>query len=132
MRAVGMRNLLSVLGVFVIVTFATGSRCNEVAGPAPAPTPTPSNSTSVPVVKSAEREIYSDGDDWLIHGYNFGHYPSATFESGGSAIRLLIIHDYWDGLLLVRVPGSATPGPYKPCVTSNYGKGCGEFLVTVP
>ena len=135
-RGVGMRKVLSVLGVFVIVTFATGSRCNEVTGPvtAPAPTPTPSpssNSTMKPVVRSVEPDPYNE-HGWFINGYNFAPSPSATLESDGSAIRRFVARNLLCRQLWVTVPTSTAPGPYTPCVTTSHGKGCGEFLVTVP
>ena len=124
-----MRRVLSVLGVFVVVTFSTGSRCNEVTGPGPTPTPS-SNSSAVPVVERVEPDIYDEGGGWLIHGRNFKPNPIATFESGGSAIRLLIVLSYPNGALL-KVRSPSKPGAYAPCVTTIYGKGCGNFLVTV-
>jgi len=138
-----MRRLLSVFGLFVIVTLCTGSRCNDVAGPARTPTPTPIGPTPsptaslLPVVTAVEpSEVRSPyWDAWTVVGKNLNHAyrPAVTFESGGISIERRIL--YWQpgaaGEYLV-VNKISTPGRYTPCVTTLHGKGCGNFLVTVP
>jgi hypothetical protein len=127
-----MRKVLSVLGVFVIVTFGTGSRCNEVTGPDRTPTPSPTTSL-VPVVTGVEpsEKVSNYYDAWAIVGHHLAPGPIATLESGGSVIQLFVLYERPTGEYLVVVP-NGTPGAYTPCVRTSHGKGCGNFLVTVP
>jgi len=95
------------------------------------PTVTPT-ATSLPVVTSAEQTTKYYGNGWIIRGANLFPDPVGTFEAGGIVITLSVEEDTFSGEYIgVNVPPGTAPGSYTPCVSTKYGKGCGNFTVTV-
>lgn len=95
------------------------------------PTLTPPQSL-VPVVVSVEKVRDLGFLSFVIHGSHFvGYHLKVTFVSNGIPIDLVWTFHSADGTSIT-ASREPPPGSYTPCVENEYGKGCGNFLVTVP
>jgi hypothetical protein len=121
-----MRKLPLVLFAAAVITFSTGSHCNEMTNPG-----------TMPAITNIDDNPTHAGSVLIFAGTNFDASSTFTLQQDG-AVRVTLVNPILatgtpaDGIQVdVTIPVGAPLGSYQGCVTTAVGTSCASVPVGV-